>query len=316
MNLAPVFIGTLNRASHFQKCVESLKKSSLARETHLYIGLDHPLKDEHWKGYGEIVDYLESLDGFQDLTVIKRDKNLGAVSNFLYGQEQVLNHYDRLIITEDDNCFSPNFLSYMNQGLDVFAEEKKVFGICGHNYPVSLTEKYNGNHYAWQGCSVWGLGVWRDRYRSFNCSRTDFIAALKNPLKVVQAYRIAPHYVSSMLAKLQGKGEFDPFSDAAINLHLRENGQYCVFPTLSKVRNFGHDGSGLRSGVIHGESPFATQPIDSSEAFDFVCHEERFFGNPAINRALFQYFYRGRAQTAKTLWRLLRYHLRGEVYSQ
>lgn len=314
--MAPVFIGTLNRHEHFIRAVESLITNPLAYETHLYVALDYPAKPEHYEGYERIKSFLANMSGFGDLTVFKRECNFGAIRNFQDGKARVLREHNRIIVTEDDNSFSPNFLLYMNQGLELFEEDKRVFAICGHNYPVSLQGIYNGNHYAWQGCSVWGYGIWRDRYAALNYSRNDFARQLRNPLKVAQAYRIAPHYVSSMLAKVQGKGEFDPFSDAAINLHLRENGQYCVFPTLSKVRNFGHDGSGLRSGVIQGESPFATQPIDSSEAFDFVCHEERFFGNPAINRALFQYFYRGRAQTAKTLWRLLRYHLRGEVYSQ
>jgi len=204
----------------------------------------------------------------------------------------------------------------MNQGLDRFKTDKRIFAICGHNYPISLDGVYDGNYYAWRGCSVWGYGIWRDRYETMKYSRSDFVRQLRNPLKVAQAYRIAPHYVSSMLAKAMGKGEFDPFSDAAINLNLREKGQYCVFPTLSKVRNFGHDGSGLRSGAIKGESPFATQPVDNSATFDFDANEEHFLDNPAINKALFRYFYRGRGQTVKTIWRLLNFYLRGGGYSK
>ncbi len=311
MKLAPIFIGTLNRASHLQACIESLKQSSLATDTHLYIGLDHPQNEEHWEGYGQVNRYLDSLSGFKELTVIKREANIGAVQNFLSGQEQVLNHYDRILITEDDNVFSPNFLPYINQGLEEYESDQRIFALCGHNYPLSWEGVYRGNHYAWQGCSVWGLGIWRNRYQAMHSTVEEFKRCLKNPKKVIQAYRIAPHYVLSMLAKVLKESQFDPFSDAAINLHLREHGQYCVFPTISKARNYGHDGSGLRSGVILGESPFATQEIDTADDFDFDTRGEVFFNNPAVNRALYNYFHRGRAQTVKTILRLVSYYLRG-----
>ncbi|MDP3115400.1 MAG: hypothetical protein Q8M98_11625 [Candidatus Cloacimonadaceae bacterium] len=309
MKTAPVFIGTLNRSDHFKQAVESLKQNQLAQDTHLFIGLDYPSKDEHYSGYNQTLDYLENIKGFKEVTVFKRSTNMGAAKNFKDGQDNVLQLYDRIIISEDDNYFSPTFLAYMNAGLDKFESDRRIFGICGHNYPISFESKYSGNYYAWQGASVWGFGTWRDRYQSLNYTINDLCAYLRKPVNVIRAYRIAPHYIASMLGKVQSKADFDPFSDAVINLYLRNHNQYCIFPTLSKVRNFGHDGTGLRSGIIQGDNPFVTQAIDDATSFEFQSNTEELFENPAINRMLFRYFYRGPMQSLKTLWALLKYYI-------
>ena len=315
MKIAPVFIGTLDRHTHFQKAVDSLKENQFATDTHLFIGLDYPSQPKHYPGYDQICKYLDNLTGFKDITIMKRTKNYGAIRNFQEGKTEVLKHHDRIIVSEDDNCFSQNFLSFINQGLERFKDEQRVFAICGHNYPVSFDNRYDGNHFAWQGCSVWGYGIWKERYQSMNCKQIDFVKTLNVPRKVVQAYRIAPHYVSSMLAKVNTRNEYDPFSDAAINLYLRSNGLFCIFPTLSKVRNFGHDGSGLHSGEIKGISPFANQTIDDSDSFVYDCSEEIFFNNPKVNKMLFRYFYRGRIQTLKTISRLIRFYFKRKLNS-
>lgn len=55
-NFSPVLICTLNRYVHFKRCIESLSACTYADKTDLFIGLDYPLKDEHWEGYLIIKD--------------------------------------------------------------------------------------------------------------------------------------------------------------------------------------------------------------------------------------------------------------------
>lgn len=42
LNDAPILIPTLNRYEHLKRCVESLAKNKLAKESELVIGLDYP----------------------------------------------------------------------------------------------------------------------------------------------------------------------------------------------------------------------------------------------------------------------------------
>lgn len=50
-------------------------------------------------------------------------------------KKQVEKRFDRYISTEDDNEFSPNFLVYMNKGLELYKDDPKVLAICGYSYP-------------------------------------------------------------------------------------------------------------------------------------------------------------------------------------
>lgn len=306
MNAAPVFVGTLNRYEHFVRTVDSLRSSLLAPATHLFVGLDHPLKDSHIPGHNKICQYLDNLDGFKEITVIRRPQNFGAIKNFREGKAQVLKQYDRIIVTEDDNWFSANFLQYINMGLDRFQADKRIFAICGHNYPIEISDKYAGNVYAWKGISVWGYGIWRDRYECFNYQQYDVKRFLRSPKKLVKAYEYAPHYISNMICAINGKHGFDPFMDALICMHLIKSNQYCVFPTVSKVRNYGHDGTGIHGGKARGLSIYSNQTVDASEWRDFIFSEDEFLENPYINKLLFRHFYKGPKQTVKTTLALLK----------
>jgi len=128
---APVIITTLCRFEHFKRCIDSLLQCTGAEFTDVYIGVDYPSKDSHWKGYNKICEYVQDIKGFNKLVIIKREKNCGAVGNLKALREYVEKMYDRCIFSEDDNEFAPNFLEYMNEGLIRFKDNPIVLRICG-----------------------------------------------------------------------------------------------------------------------------------------------------------------------------------------
>lgn len=310
MTTAPVFIGTLDRHNHLRQALESLKACELAGETHLFIALDHPLCQKHYEGYQRSLKYLEGLEGFRELTVIKRDRNFGAARNFVSGKEQVFKYYDRIISSEDDNIFSTNFLVYMNLGLDKFEADPRVFSISGYNLPLDFGRGYAANYFLHPGAFVWGMGNWRDRYQKVCVSRRDVARRLRSPLFALKTGAANPKFLAGMLAIARGKQIWDPLSEIAIGLHIRQNGLYSVFPTISKVRNLGHDGSGVRCSSIVGENMFETQKIDQAGSFEFEDNGEKLIGHPVIKKA-FKEYYRGTARSyLRLLKALLLYYLR------
>ena len=58
MVYAPIYIPTLCRSEHFQKCIESLKTNTWARYTDVYIALDYPPSEKYRAGYEKICSYL------------------------------------------------------------------------------------------------------------------------------------------------------------------------------------------------------------------------------------------------------------------
>lgn len=266
---APVIIPTLCRYEHFKRCIESLSRCTGAEHTEVYVGLDYPAKEAHWDGYNKIKSYLDSCGnlGFKRLIVIKRKHNYGCgeKGNYALLQDEIFKSYDRFISSEDDNEFSPNFLEYMNKGLELFKDNEDVFSICGfcHDYNI---KNYKYNYYVDYGICAWGMGKWKEKYLAYmnfgvaNPPRTlllskDLYKTFKNDLRAINALLI-------MNRKQVVWGDY------YMSIYCKLKGLSNVFPTVRKVRNWGFDGSGVQCTKIKNDI-YSSMPIDNNNTFEY-----------------------------------------------
>lgn len=298
-NYAPVLIGTLSRYEHFKRCVESLAECTHAEKTDLYIALDYPLNESHWDGYKQIANYVNKIEGFKAVVIIKRDKNYGVLRNYNEAQQEIFNKYDRIIVSEDDNEFSPNFLNYINSGLTKYKQNDDIFAICGYNYPIDIPKSYNANIYMWKGFSGWGCGFWRNKLNKVNFSVDELNGFLKKLNNIRKLNRYAGHYLPALLNILKKK---HMTGDTAFCMHIIKNNMYCVFPVISKVRNYGHDGTGVHCGFSNN---FCNQIIDKNISFIFNDIPECEYYNKAIYKKLKRYFRRSLKGNIRTLFNYL-----------
>ena len=131
MVYAPIAIPTLNRIEHLKRCIESLQNNLWAQYTTLIISVDFPPENKYVEGYNKVCEYLkEGINGFYSVDIIYQKANLGAYDNESFLSEYIAEKYDRYIFTEDDNEFSPNFIEYIDKGLELFENDEKVMAIC------------------------------------------------------------------------------------------------------------------------------------------------------------------------------------------
>jgi len=265
-NFAPVLIPTLNRFEHFKRCVESLSKCTYADKTDLYIALDYPLKETHWEGYNQIKEYIENLNGFNNVFIINREKNYGAANNLFDAQNSIFKKYDRMILSEDDNEFSPNFLAFVNWGLEKYKDDDRIFAICGYNYPIDMSG-YDKDYYFNNVFSAWGCGIWKDKWEYVQTniftetylddifkSKTKLIKLISNKIRIIPNLK-------------KCKNDKIILGDVLISSYLYLYDILCVFPKISKVRNWGHDGSGINCGTMTDNNIFNRQEIDNNTDF-------------------------------------------------
>jgi len=267
MKYSPIFIPTLCRHNHFRVCVESLGKNKDAKESVLYIALDYPINDSQWDGYKKILKYIKTIKGFKLVHVIKRTENYGAKKNFLEGKKEVFKKYDRIIVSEDDNEFSPNFLEYTNKGLLLYEENKMITAICGHRHLFPVPKDYRCNYYFSKGFSAWGYGMWRDRYKKFVYTPNELKTFIYDKSFIQKIKIYYPSFYKSILSYII-KNQ-DMFGDGTVAIDMVRENTYCVYPTVSKVRNHGHDGSGVNCGNM-SEDLYSKQTIDSDSQFDYL----------------------------------------------
>lgn len=267
-NYAPVLIITLNRFEHFKRCVESLSSCTDADKTDLYIAFDYPAKENHWEGYRRIEDYITKINGFSSINILKRTENFGAVKNQLESQSKIFEKYDRLIFSEDDNEFSPNFLDYINTGLNKFENDPNILAICGYNYPVVIPKDYKYNFYYYKAFSAWGVGIWKNKPLVYSYNPNEILGLIKNNIYIresIKYYQLANLYYL-LISIMQVK---QTYGDGANTINLLKDNKYCIFPTVSKTRNHGHDGSGIHCGLSKDDI-FVNQKIDGDYKFTYT----------------------------------------------
>ena len=159
MIYAPILIPTLNRYEHLPRCISSLQRNEGAENTELYISVDYPPSHEYEEGYNRICDYLKrGIRGFKKTDIVYHNNNLGSVKNADLMISRLRGRFDRYIFIEDDIEVAPNFLEYMNKGLELFENDERVFSICS----TGAAQEQHGDYNVVlsRNFSAWGVGHW------------------------------------------------------------------------------------------------------------------------------------------------------------
>lgn len=266
MKYAPVLIPTLCRYTHLKRCIDSLSKCNNAIITPLIVFLDFPAKKDHESGYNEIKKYLQNVSGFKTITIVEREKNYGAVDNIHDGIIDTLKLYDRFILSEDDNEFSPNFLDYINSCLNKYIDNKDVIAITGYNRMIDMSG-YEYNSYAATSYSAWGTGFSRKNFQFLLkdvINKEYALSIVKSWEKAYTIYKFSPGLLRGLLSIVK-TGHIT--GDTLVVSYMILNQKYCIWPKISKVRNHGFDGGGEHFGS-NLKHPLLTQAIDTKSSFD------------------------------------------------
>lgn len=302
---APILVTTLCRYRHFIRLIESLKRNTWAKYTDVYVGVDFPSKASHYEGYNKINQYLDtsSFKEFKGFHVIRRNENFGSLRNMTELRNSVLEIHDCFIRTDDDAEFSANFIEYMNTCLERYRHDPEVFAITGYSYPMKWKVS-DGSSVFKQNfiCPVWGIGFWKDKYNEMYNSIVN-VKFLKNEVSQILQPKVfgrmmntsqsefvdlclSPDYESTLAALP---------SDIALNMYIAIKNKFVIMPTISKVRNWGFDGSGEycadsseRRGKLNAYNyPYHLQPLDENDGFSIAEDTLQAVGE---NRKLFNSF--------------------------
>jgi hypothetical protein len=279
MNCAPVIIPTLNRYDHFVKCVESLKRNAHASETELIVGLDFPPAAKYEEGYRRIDEYLSSLTGFKAVTVLRRAENMGAIANIKDLVAYAFERNDRLIFSEDDNVFAPNFLDYVNKGLDLYENDKNIASISGFSYPVAMPESGSTVVKMQRYFSDWGFGVWKDRYLRIKTTLDNaWVRSMLRDRRMRRTLRSKSrkNYVYSV--RLIKRHDIRPM-DYTNSIFQTVHDRYTIMPKVTLVKNEGFDNTGVHCKTKDPQNAIlkellAGQVLDTRDHFpDFILDE-------------------------------------------
>lgn len=119
-------------------------------------------------------EYVKSITGFKSLHYTFAENNKGLADSIIGGVSEIINQYGRVIVLEDDLVLMPNFLNFLNQGLDYYENNQKVMSVCGHSCKVKVPADYPYDAYFFTRSSSWGWATWKDRWNLVDWKLNDW----------------------------------------------------------------------------------------------------------------------------------------------
>jgi hypothetical protein len=284
MTLAPILLSVYTREEHFKRCVKSLSECRLANKSTLYIVSDGGKTEKDQIIIDRIRDYISEIRGFKELILIARDKNLGVDESIGSIFFEILNKHGKIIFTEDDNIFSPNFLEYLNNGLEFYKNDYNITSISGYKHNFKLPSDYKRDIFVWYCFAAWGCATWKDHIDFFHIY--DDIEKVMYDKQKLRKIKLAygesiPFVMGNFIFKKVYKY---PFLDNAISYYNMINEKYTIFPVISKVRNIGWDGTGQH---CIKDASFLFLPMDDGNSN--ITFEKNLKVDKEINRRLRNY---------------------------
>ena len=271
--LAPIALFCYNRPKHLKLTIASLKNNYLANRSILYIFLDGPKSKKDSIKNNEVFNYISKINGFAKIKIYRSKKNLGLSKSIIGGINFVLKENDRIIVVEDDIVTSPLFLKFMNESLNKYKKNLKVWHIAGHSH-LKPDEKEKQKVFFSYYMNCWGWATWKNRWKMFE----------KNPNKLINSFSKkdirefdlggSGLFWSQILKNASRKiNTWAIFWYATIFIRKK----LCCNPLKSYVRNIGMDGSGMHCSdskyladnmlYINSNVKFLSKPIFSKKYF-------------------------------------------------
>jgi hypothetical protein len=245
MSYAPVILFAYSRAAHTQRVLEALAKNAEMKETLLYVFVDGPKENatpEALKKNEEVIALFSENRWAKDLKVEISKTNKGLAKSIVQGVTKVLELHEKVIVLEDDIVTSPQFLGFMNEGLDRYQNSDQVACISGYVYPLRKSPK---TAFFILGADCWGWATWKHQWTSFIHDVDLLIREVEKPENLSDfTFKNTYPYLEMLKDRAAGRNQswaIQWYAGAFINRKL------CLYPAKSLVSNIGNDGTGTHN---------------------------------------------------------------------
>jgi len=242
MNIVPIVIFTYRRK--IDELIKSLLKNKLAKYSNLYIFSDGYKNAIDKKDVLEVRESLKDISGFKNITIKESKLNNGLANSVIYGVTEIINQYTKVIVLEDDLIVADNFLDYMNEALEFYNKNQKIWSISGYTPNLECLNNYDKDIFLSVRASSWGWATWKDRWIRIDWDIKDW-DDFKKDKNAIKSFNRAGNDMFKML-EIQMLGKIDSWAIRWCYNQFRFNA-YTIYPTKSKLVNNGFDDKGTHN---------------------------------------------------------------------
>jgi hypothetical protein len=212
MNLAPIVLFCYNRPENTKITLDALAENDLADQSTLIIYCDGPKKcasAADLERIEEVRTFVESEQRFKEVKVIKRYENVGLANSIIKGVSDVVIEYGSVIVLEDDILCSKYFLNFMNEALDKYKNNPKVFSIGACNF--FAIGKDIPETFALPVADCWGWATWKNRWELFESDSQKLMDEITEK-NLINEFSLLGYYDFFGMLKLQNEGKINSWT--------------------------------------------------------------------------------------------------------
>lgn len=247
--LAPIVLFVYNRPLHTEQTLSALMRNDLVNESVLHIYADGAKEDateEQVQIIEKVRQIIRSKQWCKEVYIFESDKNKGLADSITEGVTKILNQYGKIIVLEDDIVTSKGFLKYMNDALNFYENEERVFHISGYMYPHNelLPETFFFNVPL-----CWGWATWKRAWSHFKYDSIE----ITNYLDKRNSWDLFNKFGGTFLEEQIRSNNSGKLKTWFIKWHgsvMIQEG-LTLFPQTSLVQNIGFDSSGVHNGTTN-----------------------------------------------------------------
>jgi hypothetical protein len=237
---APIAVFAYNRPKHLKATLQSLSQCPEWFSSRIILYSDGSRGRHDEATVAEVRALAKSLD-HPNTEVIERASNLGLAESIIRGVSEVCERFGRVIVVEDDLLVSENFLGYLNQALDIYAQRPDVFQVSAHMFDVPEFAERTSTLLL-PMTTTWGWATWQRAWREFQVDARGW-ERLTSDRGCKRRFNLGNHYDYYSMLRRQMSGKGDSWGVRWYWTVFAADGLSC-FPPRSLVLNSGMDGSG------------------------------------------------------------------------
>ncbi len=288
---APIVLFVYNREAIAKLTIDALLQNNLCKDSDLIIYSDGPKNTKDIPEVHKVRQLIKTISGFNSVTIKHQENNLGLAKSIISGVTEVLEHYEKVIVLEDDLIVSKYFLEFMNEALNKYYDDNRVVSIHGYMYPLSINPPET---FFLRGADCWGWATWRRAWKLFNPDASSLLSEIvKSNLSYQFNYNDTFSYTKMLQDQINGK-----IDSWAVRWHASAfiQNKLTLFPGVSLVNNVGTNTSATHTKSLDG---FQTRVSNRPIRINNINVEE----SSEIRKELIKYF--GKIKKAKLIKGLL-----------
>lgn len=261
-----VLILFFNRPEPLAKVFEQVR---LAQPARLFLYQDGPRGERDMAGIEACRQVVSQVDWECEVHTLFQEKNYGCDPSEFLSQKWAFSMVDKCIVLEDDDVPTQSFFRYCKEMLDRYADDPRVWMICGFNQEEHTTDVDSSYFFA-ETFNIWGWASWRrvidtwDEYYTF----LDDECAVSQLEALIRQRRLRDDFLLNCRRHRElGKAFYETIFQASMLL----NNGLAILPAHNQINNLGASADSTHfAGSIH------TMPRGYRRIFTMGRHELEF----------------------------------------